>query len=364
MSEEKRSNQMIIKDVVFFSKIIYTLVCSILFYSFGDYTFMTFTDPWEFFTLNIFKIKDYLPFTISLFSLLVLVYISNKKEYNTKVKFYDIIECSFFISMFIYVLYRSGWIYSNNKFIPIFLVVIYTMELNSKFGNIISGICSFIILLPFIGAEQVGEIASIFQQDLVLCSTFFLVTNILGIYIKLQNEYTQNLINISNKDGLTGVYNRGYFNKYYLKKCEDNTCKSLSLIIFDIDYFKTYNDNNGHVQGDLLLKRLSALVMEIVGDRGIFARYGGEEFVVISEDKSYDEMMLIAEEVRYTIEKTHFDFQEKQPNKNVTVSVGVSSYPTSVAYSKDLIESADQALYHSKENGRNKVTGYSETSTI
>ena len=93
----------------------------------------------------------------------------------------------------------------------------------------------------------------------------------------------------------------------------------------DIDNFKNYNDVNGHQKGDLLLMKIGEILKKTVGDLGMVARYGGEEFVVILYNQDEKEALNLGEIIRQNIQDSYFDGQEHQPNKYITVSIGVST---------------------------------------
>ena len=126
----------------------------------------------------------------------------------------------------------------------------------------------------------------------------------------------------------------------------------------DIDNFKNYNDVNGHQRGDWLLTRLGEVLMNTVGDLGIVTRYGGEEFAVILYNQSEDTALNLGELIRQNIQNTYFIGQEHQPNKHITVSIGVSTYPKVAKTKKELIELADNALYRAKSFDKNRVERY------
>lgn len=162
-------------------------------------------------------------------------------------------------------------------------------------------------------------------------------------------------------DGLTGVYNRNYlfdFLEKQMKWHKDNQ-KSMCLIMYDIDHFKKFNDTYGHLFGDLVLKETSNLVKGMIRDIDLIARYGGEEFIVILVDMESITGKERIEEVRRSIEYNKVR-SEEGVQANVTVSFGLAEYKNGTydLNIKDLIERADQALYKSKQEGRNKVTVY------
>jgi len=167
-------------------------------------------------------------------------------------------------------------------------------------------------------------------------------------YDQLQHE--------ANTDGLTGCYNKRFFNdriELEVKKCKV-TGKPLCLIIFDLDHFKKLNDNYGHDAGDYVLKEL-AQVLRSGGmrDNDIFARYGGEEFVVLLPETNLKEGFAIAERLRRLVEQHQFVYDQKR--LPVTASIGIADYRQGVETGTDLFKRADSAVYKSKEGGRNQV---------
>ena len=160
------------------------------------------------------------------------------------------------------------------------------------------------------------------------------------------------------RDGLTGLYNHRYFQESLSNEISRaiRYKSSVSLIIFDIDFFKKVNDNHGHPAGDLVLMNISRAVNSAVRPCDIVARYGGEEFAVILPETNAAGVKVFAARLRRCVEgiATLVDGQLIY----VTVSAGATTFNTDQAYvTKDiLIETADRGLYRSKQNGRNQVT--------
>lgn len=158
-------------------------------------------------------------------------------------------------------------------------------------------------------------------------------------------------------DGLTELYNRRFFNE----EIEREIARSyrhflrMSLILLDVDFFKKYNDTNGHQAGDLVLKKVAAVLRNETRVCDMECRYGGEEFALILPETNKAQALMIAEKLRRQIEETVFPHQDKQPSGNLTASLGVSTFPDDAVNSKDLIDAADAGLYKAKEKGRNCV---------
>jgi diguanylate cyclase (GGDEF)-like protein len=129
----------------------------------------------------------------------------------------------------------------------------------------------------------------------------------------------------------------------------------LSVFLFDIDNFKNYNDTNGHLAGDKLLRALTALVTDSVRGADVFGRFGGEEFLLILPDTNATQAMATAEKIRALLADHPFPFAEKQPLGRISVSGGVAEYPIHGLDAAGLLRAADEALYEAKRTGRNRV---------
>ena len=158
-------------------------------------------------------------------------------------------------------------------------------------------------------------------------------------------------------DALTGVLNRAALNsraKEAFQKTE-TLQQPLSIVAFDIDYFKKVNDTYGHQAGDYILTELSKVVRDkLIRENDVFARYGGEEFCLVLSGSNLKTAEEVAERVRHTIEQHRFVFQGQAIP--VTLSAGVATrLPKDVIW-EDIFQRADVGLYESKKTGRNKVT--------
>jgi len=179
--------------------------------------------------------------------------------------------------------------------------------------------------------------------------------------VALQNcEYLSAAKEEAITDALTSLYNK----KHFFERAIEASHKALSynfplsIFIFDIDHFKNYNDKNGHVQGDVLLKELSKIVKENTRTTDTIARYGGEEFIILLPNTEKNNAMLYAEKIRKLIETHPFQYREKQTLGCVSISGGVATFPSDGTTIETIVKNADKALYESKTGGRNKVTTY------
>jgi diguanylate cyclase (GGDEF)-like protein/PAS domain S-box-containing protein len=164
---------------------------------------------------------------------------------------------------------------------------------------------------------------------------------------------------LSYTDDLTGIYNHRFFIQQLTLEVERQKryASPLSLLMIDIDYFKHYNDTNGHLAGDQVLKAIAFLIQRGVRQTDIVARYGGEEFSAILINAGREKAFEIAGRVRRNVADTRMPNEGAQPNKNLTVSIGVATFSSSISTLTDLIREADHALYRAKKAGRNCIEG-------
>ncbi|MFA7061812.1 MAG: diguanylate cyclase [Pedobacter sp.] len=171
--------------------------------------------------------------------------------------------------------------------------------------------------------------------------------------LKRSNEL---LLEISNTDHLTRLFNRRYLMEALDKEVHRTLRKggNLSILILDIDHFKLVNDTYGHLQGDWVLQIVSKYLSKGLRKYDVAARYGGEEFVAILPDATIKEALFVAERVRSSIQEIRFE-GELSP-LSLTVSLGVATFPAEGCYTVDeFIKLADDALYKAKSKGRNRV---------
>ena len=176
----------------------------------------------------------------------------------------------------------------------------------------------------------------------------------------VENSYHQTLYRLTTTDPLTEAFNK----RHFLENLERELSRSirhntdLSVMILDIDHFKTLNDTHGHLKGDFVLKELSARIQSQVRQEDLFARFGGEEFVLFMPNTNLAQATHLANMIRLKIcEK---DFDEESTPLSVTISVGVSSlseFGDENPASDGLLKLADDRLYEAKAQGRNCVIG-------
>jgi len=183
-----------------------------------------------------------------------------------------------------------------------------------------------------------------------------MLANQAGLAIENSQLY-EKTVQMSHMDSLTDLWNHGYFQ--YLLQTELEKAKAmnapLSLIMFDIDDFKIYNDTLGHQAGDRVLKELAELLKNQSRKMDHVCRYGGEEFTIILPQTDKNEAYLIAERLRMDIERHVFVDEETLPKKIFTASLGLAIYPEDGQSNAELIEASDKALYQAKHKGKNNT---------
>ncbi|HET7291199.1 MAG TPA: GGDEF domain-containing protein [Vicinamibacteria bacterium] len=162
-------------------------------------------------------------------------------------------------------------------------------------------------------------------------------------------------------DSLTGALNKRRLQQRLGDEVHhaEREHQPLSLLLIDIDHFKNYNDTNGHLEGDEVLRRIGQILRASVREDDAVARYGGEEFVVLYPAATKAQALKLAESLRKAVEAADFPHGAKQPLGRVTISGGVATLPEDSRSSVDLIRAADQALYEAKAAGRNRIVAAS-----
>lgn len=173
-------------------------------------------------------------------------------------------------------------------------------------------------------------------------------------------ELNMRLLKLANIDGLTGIANRRHFDErlgeeWYRALRNRN---SLTLVMFDIDWFKKYNDKFGHLEGDECLKRVARAAQEVARrPADTVARYGGEEFIVLLPETDSSGALTVAEKFRAEIENLHLPNPDSTVSPFVTVSVGVITVvPTADSTPEASLRLVDEALYRAKDAGRNRIS--------
>ncbi|HBP08933.1 diguanylate cyclase DgcA [Treponema sp. UBA6852] len=177
--------------------------------------------------------------------------------------------------------------------------------------------------------------------------------------------HNASLIDQSTTDMMTKLRLKFYFYNILEDKLDSafSNEQTLSVIMFDIDFFKKFNDTYGHACGDYVLKKVAEIISDSTREGDLASRYGGEEFTVLLCNAGKDEAMLVAERIRKRIEQTTVFYEGH--NMQITISGGISVFnieTNPVRSAKILVDQADKALYISKRTGRNRVTIFDPSS--
>ncbi len=194
-----------------------------------------------------------------------------------------------------------------------------------------------------------------FRNFLIFVNQFKMELRKVRLYEKIQEQALT--------DSLTGSYVR----RHFLQRLEEELERSrkhnmnLTFIMLDLDHFKDKNDQYGHLVGDVVLKKIAALLKSSVREIDLLGRYGGEEFCLALIDTDRSGAFNVAERIRARIENKKIRAYDEQIQ--ITVSIGISCFPEDADNKEKLIELADQAMYKAKQNGRNRICVYRRQKT-
>jgi diguanylate cyclase (GGDEF)-like protein len=172
----------------------------------------------------------------------------------------------------------------------------------------------------------------------------------------VEAEYHEEIYRLTIIDALTDIHNKRYLLEFLDRELSRSARygRPLALVMFDLDRFKSVNDELGHLGGDFTLREVAASVKATVRKEELFARYGGEEFIVVLPETNQEGGIMVAERVRSLVEQHLFQYEGK--SYPVTVSVGVAhTNGGEVLTPHELIRQADEKLYQAKHDGRNRV---------
>lgn len=208
----------------------------------------------------------------------------------------------------------------------------------------------------WVSLAAIGYICLIHYQihpvnHFVVAAVMYLLTKNEGLLVQENMELRKQLTNMAIYDELTGLYNFRFFNEALEREISraGRYGHELTLLLIDIDFFKKINDTYGHQKGNEVLKRLADIISDAVRESDYAARFGGEEFVIILPQTSLSGGIELAERVRMNIAAHQFDFG------HVTVSIGISTYPSPSPCKDKIIIHADKAMYAAKDKGKNRV---------
>jgi two-component system cell cycle response regulator len=230
--------------------------------------------------------------------------------------------------------------------------VVYTRK------HSLSGMQSLIILPLVVRDTAIGTLALAAARRDAFGSNVRPTLTVLAnqLAVALSNAASvKRLEELATTDGLTGCFNKRYFNEQLRAKLSaaERFERKLSLVITDIDHFKGVNDTYGHAAGDAVIRELGAILIRLKRETDVVARFGGEEFCILCEETGAEGAMQLAERVREELAAT--SFETELGKLQVTCSLGVATYPEHAKTREALFEGADRALYRAKHGGRNRV---------
>ena len=221
-----------------------------------------------------------------------------------------------------------------------------------------------VLVLPLVRGEQVlGTVTLVSSRPKAYPPAAREMLRVIShqVGVSLQNARMYQSMELrATTDGLTGLTNHRAFQERLeqLHALAERTNQKFSIILTDIDHFKSVNDTYGHPVGDAVLKRVAAIFANRARKVDIVARYGGEEFVIVLPDTDGEGAAVFANRLREEIAAQ--TITSDNGSFNVTLSLGVAEFPSDGRDRHELIEKADQALYYCKEHGRNRVTRVAE----
>lgn len=305
--------------------------------------------------------------SISTIVLFVLVFLVGKftKKYDLAI-FIAIYGLNFAVFPALY--FTTGGVDSGMAIYFVIGVIFTILMMNGKFMYftlVLEAISySLLFYFGFKYPEKVAPLTST-ASHLDIALDFFVVSICLAALVKIlslyyeseqirTNELLMKLEEMSVKDPLTGTYNRRFLLKYLETGMERNIQNNtpVSIIMYDIDKFKRLNDDYGHLVGDEVIRKLSAIFIENCREYDIVARYGGEEFILVLPGAGEHTAYKRAEQIRKRVENMKFCDVIERP---VTISGGVTCFEKTMKTTEEFIAVADQYLYLAKETGRNKI---------
>ena len=285
-------------------------------------------------------------------------YLNTGKKFSANLLYVDI------ISVLLLILFTGG-LQSDLYVFLIFLIGLCGIY-NDFAGTMKAGVISAIVYTAtciFSGRYNTESIlySTLVIRDLLFLMAAFAISRI-NFEVKKYDELRKREFRLARTDRLTGLANRHYFDQKVKEEVEyaisNNTV--LNVLMFDLDNFKGFNDTYGHLSGDKLLMLFSDIIRQCVRKSDIPIRYGGEEFMILIRDMDIIIAKSVGDRIRRQLEKQRIYLGPRDEQQKVTVSCGVAQYPRHAKEIKDVIEKADQALYHAKAIGKNIVVTYDE----
>ncbi|MEG1583727.1 MAG: GGDEF domain-containing protein [Anaerovorax sp.] len=292
---------------------------------------------------------------------IVFVYVKRHKEFSG-LFFYIFAIAIFFLAADIGT-FKSPDVFAVTFYV--FLIIIPMLHVGRPIWAVMLsvGACAGFCLLTYVVKSSAPLIAANDILNAVCCCIVGIGLNVTILNLQLESLQSKvQLEHMSFIDELTSLPNRRSLNLYIESIFEDkkeSKNEAINMVMMDIDDFKCFNDSWGHLEGDVCLRKIGALLYEIGEAHQLFvARFGGEEFVAINTTHDRNTLEKICEEIIRKVEALHIKSRANS-SKNVTMSIGYSDLESSGAKNYiELIHCADAALYFSKVSGKNKATLY------
>ncbi|MFA5881124.1 MAG: GGDEF domain-containing protein [Eubacteriales bacterium] len=303
----------------------------------------------------LFGVSGLWPHTYDLLTILVFSFVTTIlticyfKHLSLKPVHWGLIHIVDLMAITLMVLGQNG--IHSESFNLYYLVV---LQAGLIFGVRQALVCLFFSNILYTGAVMFASSAEADIKRLIVRILYSWLVGITGAYlIYLENKHQKHAI----MDCLTSTYNRSFLDqslRFEFKRAIN--CKTnLSVIMIDIDNFKTVNDLYGHKVGDLVLEQVARIIQSNIRDVDFVARYGGEEFFVTLPGIGCDKAHEVAERIRNAVEGSQFNKNNPSHINPVTISCGVASYPVQAENLDELMKRADDYLYEAKRAGRNRV---------
>jgi diguanylate cyclase (GGDEF)-like protein len=273
------------------------------------------------------------------------------------------------VALALIILFSGGL---GSPIIAMFIVYIMIATFLTDYHKAFRSTLTVIVLLLLITLLQKGEgffssqqIMAMLTFDIMFIFTYFVsgyLSKNLHTNEALLKELLKQTQELSITDGLTGLYNQMHFFELINLETKKSQRHKLSytLIMFDVDHFKNYNDHNGHLRGSETLKNIGTIMKNKFRASDLLAKYGGDEFVIILPQTDKVGAYLAAERLRESVEKQVFPGAETQPLKKLTISIGLATYPEHGLSDEEILNRADKALYFAKDSGRNRTIIFNE----
>jgi diguanylate cyclase (GGDEF)-like protein len=212
-----------------------------------------------------------------------------------------------------------------------------------------------------------GVVAGLTRAGIAVLSAAFLLGQVRGA--RQRNRIAQHWKAAATTDGLTGLYNRRLLDQLLQGEARRaSLCGTpISLIMIDLDHFKLVNDTYGHLAGDAVLVEVASRLRQSLRMGDVISRYGGEEFVCVLPVTGHQDALKIAEYIRSALPRTPMAIDGECSQLTLTASIGVVTFPPEAAAlcnGRQMLQSADEAMYNAKVSGRNRVVGFVPRSPV